>query len=103
MSEIESDLKRDSFASVDSTAPLVKNEPEIDSGTQPKARECTYTTVETSYSGSKPPICLDSAVQYQEIDIRTTHVSFFNQPLLHSSPPPPPILPMTEGGPVCIC
>ena len=34
-----------------------------------------YTDVELSTSGVQPPIPEDSIVQYQEIDIRTTHVS----------------------------
>ena len=34
-----------------------------------------YTDVEPSTSGVQPPIPEDSRVQYQEIDIRTTHVS----------------------------
>ena len=34
-----------------------------------------YTDVELSTSGVQPPIPEDTRVQYQEIDIRTTHVS----------------------------
>ena len=34
-----------------------------------------YTDVELSTSGVQPPIPEDSRVQYQDIDIRTTHVS----------------------------
>ena len=66
--------KRESTFSVGSTRPLVP--PQVDSSaTELKVNDRVYTTVDTTLSGAKSPLNLQSAVQYQEIDIRATHVS----------------------------
>jgi hypothetical protein len=51
-------------------------------------KETAPTVVETSTSGVQPPIPVDSRVQYQEIDIRTTHKMATSElgPLLTNRP-----------------
>ena len=67
--------ERESSLSAESTRPLVP--PEVDcSATELKVKHRgVYATVDAVFSGTKSPLTLQSAVQYQEIDIRTTHVS----------------------------
>ena len=66
--------KRASSLSAGGTTQLVH--PDIDSSTELKVKhDRVYTTVDTVLSGAKSPLTLQSAVQYQEIDIRATHVS----------------------------
>ena len=49
----------------------------LDNSTPPvmSKQKGMYTDVEPSTSGVQPPVPEDSIVQYQEIDIKTTHVS----------------------------
>ncbi|CAI8028052.1 hypothetical protein GBAR_LOCUS15989 [Geodia barretti] len=61
-----------------------------------------YTDVEPSTSGVQPPIPEDSRVQYQEIDIRTTHKMARSQyadlgPLPTNRPKPPKIETKTQN------
>ena len=72
--EIERDLEGEEALTVERETPVVGSESERGCTTEQKQRNCAYITVETSFTGAKPPIHLDSAVQYQEIDIRATHV-----------------------------
>ena len=56
---------------------LLRQDIGIDVVTPPMMKqkeEEKYTSVKTS-SGPRPPIPEDTVVQYQEIDIRATHVS----------------------------
>ena len=65
--------ERESSLSAGSTTQLFQ--PQVDS-TELKVKHArVYTTVDTAFSGAKSPLTLQSAVQYQEIDIRATHVS----------------------------
>ena len=67
--------KRESSLSVESTRPLVPSEVDS-SASDPKVKHRgVYATVDTVFSGAKSPLTLQSAVQYQEIDIRATRVS----------------------------
>ena len=49
--------------------------PEEGSAVQEEEEESKYTVVQTSLSVPRPSLPDNSTVQYQEIDIRTTHVS----------------------------
>ena len=66
--------KRASSLSAGSTTQLVQ--PQIDSSTELKVKHArVYATVDTLFSAAQSPLTLQSVVQYQEIDIRATHVS----------------------------
>ena len=67
---------QEDFVSADSKSPKQVGESDKSPLTTTKAvKESKYTLVETPFSRVQPTLPIDSIVQYQEIDIRTTHVS----------------------------
>ena len=67
---------QEDFVSADSKSPKQVSESDKSPLTTTKVeKESKYTLVETPFSRVQPTLPIDSIVQYQEIDIRTTHVS----------------------------